>query len=148
MFGPGLAQQPGQPQPFQQQQAFQPAFSITPEQKAQAEVNSILQTYTKMYEAQSAENRFRGCLYNKMDPKMSQAHKKIVSENVPLSIAGVPTDFNKWMSAVERNPSKAKLVTTQISSVAELKQRTQTVLKNVLDARKRLEGAKEQIVVV
>ena len=77
-----------------------------------------------MYDAQSAENRFRGCLYNKMDPKMSMTHKKFLGENVPVSVAGTPTDFNKYMNVVEKNPSKAKLVTTQISSVAELKART------------------------
>jgi hypothetical protein len=57
------------------------------------------------------ENRFRACFYNKIN-KLPADQKKFLNENVPLSINGEPIDLSKWLTAVEKNPSKNTLGVT------------------------------------
>lgn len=51
--------------------------------------------------------------------------------------------MHKWLEVAERNPNRNVLVPTQIASVAELKERTLTVLKAVKEAKERLKLARE-----
>ena len=80
-----------------------------------------------------------------MNDGLDKERKKFLTEHVPRQINGAPIDLHKWCTAVEQNPSKKELRPYQISSVAELKERTLQTLANVKQTHKKLNQVTENM---
>ena len=87
-------------------------------------VEKLITHYLSFVEPNSEHNRFRGVLYKKSNQNLPADQKKFFNENIPKKIDQKPVDIHKWCNAIEENPMKEKLVPYQVSSVAELKERT------------------------
>lgn len=95
--------------------------------KDQNEVQQLMAIYMQAVDTRSKQNRFRACLYNQIPnyQNLKREETQFFIENVPREFNGIPVDLHKWLQAVETNPDKARLVPTQISSTAQLKERVQ-----------------------
>ena len=92
-----------------------------------------------MLDPGSAQNRFRACLYNRVDlEKLPADERSFMQSHVPVACDGKPVDLDKWIKATEHNPQKNALVTTQIASVAELKARVDLARQTIRAAHDRL----------
>ena len=119
---------------------------LSAEQKQQSDLLHLFEVYKQAIDPASAKNRFRGCLFNKINAKGANAQDlQFIQEHVPVFLGSAPVDLEKWIRAVQVNPERREFAPTQVSSVAELKERTLKVLKAVREARDRLKHDKDNL---
>lgn len=109
----------------------------------------LFDTYKGALDPSSDQNRFRACVYNKIDPSKTPSEQlKFMRENIPLAINGKPVDLAKWTQAVENKPAQNELLPTQVASTAELKERTLNVLKSIKEVALRTNHVKQTLGIV
>ena len=80
---------------------------VTEEVKAQNELAGLLQSYIRMLDPGSSQNRFRACLYNRADlDKLPPNERNFMLSHMPVTCDGKPVDLDKWIKATEENPDK------------------------------------------
>ena len=70
---------------------------LTEEMRSKKEVAVLLEFYRSIVNPEHPENRFRGCLYNKVGNTVQAEQLKMLQTNVPRVIGQYPVDLDKWV---------------------------------------------------
>ena len=109
------------------------------------EIGNLIQSYGEILNSQSDKNKFRACMYNKIDERIPEDHLKQLKQLVPKYVGQSPVDPEKWRQAMMLNPDPDQLMPVQISSVTELKERTLKILNAVKKAKTQLKEVTENM---
>ena len=71
----------------------------------------LLRIYEQAMKPESAQNRFRGCLFNKIAVE-NKKDRDFLLEHVPTKVGSAPVDLEKWMRAVQDNPERGQFLPT------------------------------------
>jgi hypothetical protein len=81
-------------------------------------VAELVTLHSLMIDTTSEHSLFRGMLYNKFPKEMPADQKKFYRDNIPVTINGTPTDFQKFLKANQKCKDDSYVV--QINSIEEL----------------------------